>query len=195
MSSLSEQLMTADEFLAWTHREENQGRFFELERGEVVEMPPAGKYHGFICANIARLLGNHVAERGRGYVCSNDAGVVTERNPDSVRGPDVSYFEDTQSAGDMDRGYAQQPPRLAVEVLSPHDRVNQMMQRVAELLRAGVSMVWVIDPEARDISICRPGEEPRLLSAEETLTADDILPGFACPIEQIFAVPGQGGRI
>lgn len=196
MSGLSEQLMTADEFLAWTHREENHGRFFELKRGEVIEILPPGKFHGFLCANIceniARLLGKYVTEQGRGYVCGNDAGVILERNPDTVRGPDVSYFEDTQTADNMERGYAQQPPRLAVEVLSPHDRVNQTMQRVAELLRAGVSEVWVIDPDARDISLCRLGEEPRLLSGEETLTTEDILPGFACPIEQIFAMPGQG---
>ena len=64
------------------------------------------------------------------------------------------------------------------------------MRRVAELLRAGVSMVWVVDPEARDVSLCRLGEEPRLLSADDTLTADELLPGFQCSITQIFAMPG-----
>jgi Uma2 family endonuclease len=191
MSSISQQLMTAEEFLKWTGREEHQDRCFELERGEVIEMPPPGKHHGFICANLARLLGNFAAEKCRGYVCSTDSGVVTERNPDSVRGPDLSYYEDAQTAGDIDRGYGEHPPLLAVEVISPHDRVNLMLQRVAELLRAGVGMVWVVDPESRDISLCRPGQEPRLLSGEDTLTADDILPGFACAITQIFAMPGQ----
>ncbi len=150
MSSISEQLMTAEEFLAWTQREENRDRFFELERGKVMEMPPAGvvempsagKYDGSICANIIRLLGNYAAEKG-GHVCSNDAGIFLERNPDTVRGPDLSYREDAQTAEDIDRGYGDHPPRLAVEVISPHDRVNPMMHRVAELLRAGVGMVWV----------------------------------------------------
>lgn len=192
MSSLSQQLMTAEEFLEWTHRDENQGRHFELERGEVIETPPPGKLHGFICANIVRLLGNYAAQVGRGYVCSNDAGVITERTPDSVRGPHISYYIDAQTAADMERGYAEQPPRLAVEVLSPNDRINPMMQRVGELLRAGVGMVWVVDPEARDISLCQSGREPRLVSNEDTLSAEDILPGFASPVRQIFALPGQG---
>jgi Uma2 family endonuclease len=192
MASISQQLMSAEEFLEWTRREEHRDRFFELERGEVVETPPPGKLHGFICANVVWLLGNYAARQGRGYVCSNDAGVVTERNPDSVRGPDISYYVDAQTIADMDRGYPEQPPRLAVEVLSPTDRINPMMQRVAELLRAGVGMVWIVDPEARDISVCQAGQEPRLLSAEHTLTAEDILPGFACPVTEIFALPGQG---
>jgi Uma2 family endonuclease len=192
MSSISQQTMTAEEFLEWTYRDENQGRHFELERGEVIELPPPGKLHGFICANIARMLGNFAAQQGKGYVCSNDAGVVTERNPDSVRGPDISYYLDAQTAADMERGYAEQPPRLAVEVLSPTDRINPMMQRVGELLRSGVGMVWVVDPEARDISVCQSGQEPRLFSADDTMTAEDILPGFRCPVAQIFTLPGQG---
>ena len=194
MSSISEQLMTAEEFLAWTQREENRDRFFELERGEVIEMPPPGRYHGFVCMNVGVLLHSYAAKQGRGYVCSNDAGVLTERSPDSIRGPDLSYYEDAQNAAEIDRGYGERPPRLAVEVISPHDRVNPMMQRVAELLRAGVGVVWVIDPEARDISVCRLGQEPQLLSADDTLTADDVLPGFACPVTQIFEMPGQGNN-
>ncbi len=191
MSGITQQLMTAEEFLQFTYRPENQDRFFELERGEVVEMPPPGKYHGFVCANVIWLLRSYAVERGRGYVCGNDSGMVTERDPDSVRGPDISFFEDAQTVADMERGYAAVPPRLAVEVLSPTDRVNPMLQKVAELLRAGVGMVWVVDPEVQDISICRLGEEPRLLSADDTLSAEDILPGFACPVTNLFAMPGQ----
>jgi Uma2 family endonuclease len=191
MASITQHLMTAEEFLPWTYREENRGRFFELERGEVVELPPPGKYHGFICANIVGILRDYAIAQRKGYVCGNDSGVVTERDPDSVRGPDISYYIDAQTADDMDRGYPELPPRLAVEVISPHDRVNPMMQRVAELLRAGVSMVWVVDPEPRDISLCRLGEELRLLSAEDTLTAEDILPGFTCAVKDIFATPGR----
>ena len=194
MSSIAQQQMTVEEFFDWTHREENRDRFFELERGAVIEMPPPGKYHGFVCMNVGAILHSYAAEQGSGYVCSNDAGVVTERNPDSVRGPDLSDYEDAQTAGDIDRGYGHRPPRLAVEVLSPHDRVNPMLQRVAELLRAGVGMVWVIAPEPRDISLCRPSQEPQLLSADDTLTAEDVLPDFACPVAQIFEMPGQGEK-
>ena len=192
MSGVSQQMMTAAEFLEWTNRDENQGRFFELERGEVVEMPPPGKYHGFVCLNVGSILRSYAAEQGRGYACGNDSGVLVERDPDTVRGPDVSFYEDAQTPADMDRGYSEAPPRLAVEVVSPNDRVNQVMQRVADLLRAGGKVVWVIDPEARDVSVCRAGVEPRLFSAEDTLTNEDVLPGFSCRVAELFALPGQG---
>ena len=191
MSSISEQLMTAEEFLEWTLREENHDRFFELVRGEVVEMPPAGRYHGFICLNVGSILRTYAARHGKGYACGNDSGVLIEREPDTVRGPDVSYYEDAQTAAEIDRGYGEHPPRLAVEVISPHDRVNQILQRVAELLRAGVEVVWVVDPEARDVSVCQLGKEPRLFSAEDTLTCEDVLPGFSCKVAEFFALPGS----
>lgn len=155
-------------------------------------MSPAGKFHGFVCINMGAILRDYASRQARGYVCGNDTGVVLERNPDTVRGPDICYYDDGQTPADMERGFAEHAPRLAVEVVSPNDRVNQIMQRVAELLRAGVEEVWVVDPEARDISFCRQGEQPRRLSAGDTLASEDILPGFACPVSQIFQMPGQG---
>ena len=116
--------MTAVEFFDWVHQPENRGRYFELERGEVVEMPPPGKYHGFVCGNVAGILRDYCIQNGRGYVCTNDAGVIVEQDPDTVRGPDVTFYDDDQTAADMERQYATVPPLLAVDVLSPNDRVN-----------------------------------------------------------------------
>lgn len=191
MSSVTTKLLTAEEFFDWVGLPANRGRRFELRAGEVMEMPPAGKYHGFVCGNIAGILRNFAIARKRGYVCTNDAGVVIKRNPDSVRGPDVTFYDDQETADDMQRQYANVPPVLAVEVVSRGDRINEVMQRVAQLLSRGVQIVWVVDPETRDVNICRLGAEPLLVSGTDLVTGSQSLADFSCPANEFFALPGR----
>jgi Uma2 family endonuclease len=191
MASVETKTLTALEFFDWVHLPQNRGRRFELERGEVIEMPPAGKYHGFVCGNLSRIIGNFAVSRRRGYVCTNDAGVLVEENPDTVRGPDLTFYLDEQTAGNMERQYATAPPLLAVEVLSPNDRFNTTMRRVTQLLARGVKLVWIVDPEARDVSICREGQEPILVADGQKLIGGDLLPDFECRVSELFDMPGK----
>src|SRR5262245_11458663 len=85
--------MTAEEFYDWANHPDRGGRSYELVRGEVVEVSRPGDVHGFVCANVARILGNFTFARRKGYVGSNDPGVVLERDPDTVRGPDLVLFD------------------------------------------------------------------------------------------------------
>jgi Uma2 family endonuclease len=126
MSSTAIKLLTAEEFFQWAQLPANRGHRFELRGGEVIEMPPPGKYHGFVCGNVAGILRNYAISRHKGYVCTNDAGVIVGRDPDSVRGPEITFYEDDQTAADMERQYATVPPLLAVEVVSPSDRINEV---------------------------------------------------------------------
>ena len=71
-------LMTADEFQQWVHRPENAERYFELERGKIIEMPPPIPWHGFITSQVTKILGRHADTCGIGFVLSNDAGVVVD---------------------------------------------------------------------------------------------------------------------
>ena len=191
MSMTAAKLMTAEQFYEWCQRPENRGRSVELERGEIIDVPPPGKYHGFVCANMAGILRDYAIKKQSGYVCTNDAGVIVARDPDTVRGPDVTFYLDSQTALDMDRRFAEQPPVLAVEVMSPSDRINQMAVRVSDLLGRGVPMVWVVDPEAGDVAVHRPGADPQLLEGADELTGGDLLEGFRCPVGELFAVPGK----
>jgi Uma2 family endonuclease len=187
---ISTRRMTASEFFEWVHRAENRNRFFELDRGEVVEMPPPGKYHGFVCGNVAGILRNFAIQRRKGYVCTNDAGILIEQDPDTVRGPDVTFYEDAQSAADMDRQYADRPPLLAVEVMSPNDRINKTIRRITQMLRGGVAVVWLVDPESRDVSVYCLGQDPLLLVDTQVLTGDPVLTDFRCKVADFFAMPG-----
>src|SRR5262245_20590038 len=121
MATVGTSLMTADQFWEWLQRPENQGRRFELVRGEVVEMPSPGEAHGLICGWIGHLLWGYVLQRGDGGVASNDTGLLVQEGPDSVRGPDLMVFADACPLENANRKYSTRIPQLVVEVLSPRD--------------------------------------------------------------------------
>jgi Uma2 family endonuclease len=183
-------LMTAEEFYDWVHRPENANRWFELVRGEVVELPPPTKRHGVVSANIARILGNYTVAQGVGYVTSNDSGVILERSPDTVRGPDVALYEDATSFEELHPKYGEVPPRLAVEVLSPNDQAAQVLNKITDYLTNGVELVWLVNPDERKVTVHRPEKSPYRLTGDQELTGDDVLPGFRCRVADFFFVPG-----
>jgi Uma2 family endonuclease len=184
-------LMTADEFYDFVHRPENADRFLELVRGEVIELASPTKPHGFLCANVARIVGNYTFQRKKGYVTSNDTGVIVERDPDTVRGPDVAMYEDAVVIEEIHPKYGEVPPLLAVEVLSPEDRASQILRKIAEYIKSGVKLVWVVDLESRSVTVYRPDKPQEVLTGDQELTGDGILPGFRCKISEVFRLPGD----
>lgn len=191
MATASTKLMTAEEFFDWSNRPENQDKVCELVRGEIVEMSRPGRRHGFVCLNVGGILRAYTIARKKGYACSNDTGIVVERDPDTVRRPDVTLFEDVASYQELAVGYGEQPPLLAVEVLSPNDTHGEIMRKVREQMRFGTRLVWVVDPEARNVTVYRPGQEPYVVEENEELTGDDVLPDFRCRVADFFTFPGQ----
>jgi len=187
----SKQLMTAEEFYDWANHPDNRNRYCELERGEIVEMSRPGRRHGLVCANVAGILRNFVIQRKKGYVCSNDTGVLVERDPDTVRGPDVMLFEDAAHIEDVDEKYGEKPPVLAVEVLSPNDTSGKVTQRVGEQKRFGTRLIWILDPDARNATVYQPGKEEKVVAESEELTGEDVLPDLRVRVAELFALPGQ----
>ena len=184
-------LMTADEFYAFSHLPENEDRILELQRGEVVEMSRPGKRHGLVCGNVSRILGNYAMARKKGYVCSNDTGMLVDRDPDTVRGPDFAFFEDTQSFDQVEEKYGEQPPLLAVEVLSPNDSMGKVNRLVREQLLFGVQMVWVLDPEVLNVTVYRLGKDYYVLEEPDEITGEEVLTEFRCRVAEFFRLPGQ----
>src|SRR3954452_22203328 len=138
----TQQRMSAEQFFVWCQRPENRDRHFELERGEVVEVSRPGERHGFVCLNVGGILGNYTYHRRKGYACSNDTGLILERDPDTVRGPDVVLYDQVRRYDDLNPRYSDRLPTLAVEVLSPNDKWGKVTRRIADLLRRGVAVVW-----------------------------------------------------
>jgi Uma2 family endonuclease len=191
MATVQSKLLTAEDFYEWAHRPENRDKYCELERGEIVEMSRPGKRHGMVCGNVTRILGNYAVERKKGYVCSNDTGVVVERKPDTVRGPDVLFFDDAVQVEQAEEKYGEAPPLLAVMVLPPNDTTGKVMRRVREQKHFGTRLIWVLDPDACNVIVCQPGREDKIVEAEEELTGEEVLPDFRCRVAELFALPGQ----
>ncbi len=126
----SERLMTAEEFLA----QPDDGRRTELVRGRIVELPPTNFLHGVICSKLVAILNVFVSERNLGWVLCNDSGVITRRNPDSVRSPDVSFFSYQRIPKESPpEGYPEAAPELVFEVRSPSDRWQAITAKAGEI--------------------------------------------------------------
>jgi Uma2 family endonuclease len=182
--STAERLLTIEEYAQLP----DPGFPTELVRGKVVSMNVPYPYHGFVCSKVDRLVGGFIEAHDLGYPTCNDSGVVTERDPDTLRGADFAFWSYARIAKGAfpKKGYPEVAPDLAMEVKSADDRWKKILTKVAEYLNAGVSAVCVLDPERRTITVYRPDQPEQTLTAEETLTLPDILPGFSVDVRRFF---------
>ncbi len=165
----------------------DMGRPTELVRGKVVEMNVPNSRHGVLRGNAYFLLRNFVKQHGLGRVLSNDAGIVTERNLDALRGAAVSYYSYSRlRQGQTGPGRFPVPPEFVVEVRSPGDRCPRILQKVAEYLYVGVDVVCVVDNAARTLHIYDAEGPERILHVGDELTLPTILPDFRAPVEAFF---------
>ena len=176
-------LMTADELLAMPddgfHR-------YELVKGELISMAPAGGEHGAIGSRTCRRIGNFVEANDLGEVFNADTGFIISTDPDTVRCPDVSFVRKERILADgIPKGFMHGAPDLAVEVISPSDSYSEVAEKAAQLLEAGTQLVVLIDPRTRTVSLHYDGEIDRL-SEGDTLTLGDVLPGFECGVGELF---------
>jgi Uma2 family endonuclease len=191
MASTTKKRMTAEEFADFVLLPENEGRSFELVKGEVVEMSRAGGLHCLVCSNINFLLSAYVRQRKQGTVFSNDPGLLLERDPDTVRGPDVAYFATSSKYAEVNPKWIEETPTLAVEVLSPNDRPGKVNRKVADYLASGVKMVCVVDPEECNVAVHRPNTTLVTLDRAQEFDGGDTLPGFRCHVSEFFYSSGD----
>lgn len=181
MSTVAQPTITADELLRMP-----DGERFELVDGELVERE-MGSTAGWISNRVGSRLERYAEEHGgvafgegAWYRCYND-------DPERVRKPDASYIRSGRLSGDeIPRGYITIPPDLAVEVISPNDVYYDVEAKVEEYLDASVPLVWLINPDNRSVRVFRAGQPVVQLRANDELTGDDVLPGFRCPVAELF---------
>jgi Uma2 family endonuclease len=159
----------------------------ELVRGELIMMTPAGFRHGDVEVKLIVILGNWNRARNAGRILSGDTGFILERDPDTVRAPDVAFVRKDRVPEVLPQGFFPGPPDLAVEVRSPDDRPKEIQAKIDDYLRLGVQVVWDVDPETTKVIVHKAGSEPQRYSADETLTVPELLPGFKLLVAEIFA--------
>jgi Uma2 family endonuclease len=183
MSTVAAPLLTAEEYL----RLPDDGRPTELVRGRVVEMNVPTPRHGEICLQAGYLLRRFLEDHPLGRVASNDGGVVTERNPDTLRGADVSFYSYQRvPRGPLPRGYLGVVPELVFEVRSPTDRRAAVLAKVAEYLEAGVTLVCVLDEQAMTATVYHADRPEHTFAADEELDLSEALPGFRVAVGRFF---------
>ncbi len=175
--------MTAQDLL----RLPDDGKRRELVEGELREMAPAGARHGRAAMRLASRLDRYVEENRHGAVLAAETGFRISSNPDTVRAPDVSFVaRDRVPPEGMPEGYWGIAPDLVAEVVSPNDTASEVQSKVQMWLEAGVHLVWVVYPDTRSVVAYESLKEISTLTAGDILGGGTIVPGFECPVSEIF---------
>lgn len=164
-----------------------EGRW-ELVDGALVEMTPSSERSSSTEPMIAHLLLSHVLPRRLGRVYGAEAGFVLFPGRQTVLAPDVSFVAAARvPEGEARDHFSRLAPDLAVEILSPSDRLSEARAKVAIYLQAGVRLVWLVDPLEQTVTVFRPDATPEKLDATMTIDGGDVLPGFSAPVAAMFA--------
>jgi len=159
----------------------------ELIDGVLIEMPPVNAEHGGIAIRLGGRIDAFAFARSLGHV-STEVGFILRRSPDTVRAPDVAFVRaDRIPSGGVPRTFWAIAPDLAVEVASPSNTASEIQSKVHEWITAGVRLVWVINPLTRTVSVIRSLLEREELTESDALDGGEVLPGFTCPVAELFA--------
>jgi Uma2 family endonuclease len=168
--------ITLEEFLA------NDYESYEYVKGELVPMSMPTMEHGKISSNIHFLLSFHVRQQklGETYIAE-----TTFQTGESGRKPDVAFVSNGRIPENI-RQASPIPPDLAVEVVSPSDKVYDVLEKVLEYLDAGTQMVWVIEPIFKTVTVYRSPNNIKILTFNDILTGEEVVEGFQCAVAEIF---------
>lgn len=185
MTPATTRKLTAEEYQRLP--DPTDGTRLELVRGEVVKVPRPNWEHGEIAGNVYTEIKLFLRRNPVGRV-SVEGGVKIEQDPDTVRGPDVSFMgKDRMPLGERMNRFADQTPDLCVEVVSPSNTRRELNGKIKEYFFNGAKLVWVVDPDERSVAVFREPLEGRVLKEEATLDGGDVLPGFSCKVADLFA--------
>ncbi|HEV8265035.1 MAG TPA: Uma2 family endonuclease [Gemmatimonadales bacterium] len=175
-------LQTAEDLLHFRE----PGKTAELVRGVLIVREPPSTGHGARAARLTLRVGAFVEQHGLGEVFAQDTGFKIERDPDTVRAPDVAFVARERLAQIPEAGYAEIAPDWVAEILSPGDRPGEVLEKVGQWLGAGVRLVWILDQVRRDARVYRADGTVSILALDDDLDGEDVLPGFRCPLHNIL---------
>jgi Uma2 family endonuclease len=180
--STTAKLITAEEYAQML----DLGVPTELVCGEIVEDQIPTPRHGEVCSTTGRILGNYTEKHELGHV-ANRSGIITKRDPDTVRGGDVWFISYQKLLkGPLPQQYLEIVPEILVEVKSTFDRWVQVHAKAAEYLTAGVGVVCVLDPETETARLYFADKPEVILSGDDPVEFPEQLPGFSTPAAAFF---------
>ena len=175
--------LTAEDLL----RLDSKGVKGELIRGEFSETVSTGLKHGEVAFNFIGELWNFVKPRRLGRILGTNVGVLLERDPDTVREPDVMFVSAERLPLDVrPSGYCEVIPDIAVEIRSHNDSLAEVHDKARMWHSYGVPLVWAAYPDTRTIDVHRADGSITTLYEDDVLDGGEILPGFAVSVSDIF---------
>lgn len=151
-------------------------------------MPPAGGEHGENAGNLFGFIWTHVRQHNLGHVTAAETGYIlfaNEEGKPTVRAPDVGYISYERMPDRLPAKYIPLAPDLAVEVVSPNDKAEDIEAKISDYLRAGVRMVVFFYPASKTASVFKRNDIARL-SGDDVLDFGDVLPSFSLRLSDVF---------
>jgi Uma2 family endonuclease len=160
---------------------------YELDNGRLVLiLAPPGDEHGAVQLNIGAYLKFWGEFKGHGQA-RTETGLILWRNPDRVVTPDVMFAASKSlPLRTSPEGYWETIPEFVVEVRSKNDSSDFVRRKVEHYLRAGVEVVWVVDPSKKTIELHSVGHEVVKCGTPDILTLPNIIPDFSLPVADVF---------
>jgi len=180
MEQVKTKLMTGDELQA-----RGDIGSYELIDGRIVPMSPAGDEHGIIELNLALELKTFVKQKQLGWVMTGEVGIYIRRDPDRVRGADIVFIS-KEKLPQLTGKFLAVAPELVVEIMSPHDRWEEVRRKLADYFSIGVEQVWIVEPKNRTVLVYRSSTELQEFSEPDTLLGEGALSGFQLAIADLF---------
>ena len=146
---------------------------------------PTGDPHGDAVTRATILIGGYAEENDYGLVRAGEPGYRLERDPDTVRAPDVAWIAPGRIMPGT-QGYPELAPDLAVEVKSPSNSNPEMAAKAQMWLCYGSKLALVLDPDTVAVTIYRPNTKSVTLRENDILDLGDLLPGFSTPVWRLF---------
>lgn len=177
-------LLTAEDLLAMP----DDGHRYELVRGELRKMPPAGHVHGEIALSVGAELRQYVKNHRLGKTYAAETGFKVSANPDHVLAADAAFIRQgrVEIEGES-TGFWPGAPDLAVEVMSPRDTYSDVAEKALDWLEAGTRMVLVVDPRCQTVTVYQSASNISVLTEDDTIDGADVVPGWKLPVREIFS--------
>ncbi len=170
--------------------EAHQNRLCELVDGVLVEKT-VGYYESRVAGLLIYYLELFLGRYDLGIVLGPDG--TLRIMPGLVRIPDVSFISWDKFPN---RELPAEPipnlvPDLAVEVVSEGNTAEEMRRKLREYFKAGVRLVWLIDPATRTAEAYTSPRKKTIITADQALDGGTVLPGFRLSLQELFARAGR----
>ena len=166
---------------------------YEIVRGQRKEKPPMGVPQNLVCAALSSYLGPYVREHQLGSSVPETLFVL-DRGSNLQRRPDLAFVSRQRWHRPSQTEAWDVVPDLAVEVISPTNRADDLVRKIDDYFAAGVRLVWVVYTQQRRVYVYHSPEDIRVVGPSGVLQGDDVVPGFSVPVAKLFEDLDQAGE-